>query len=139
MTVSMAMFGIAASFVMHVAVRSGAAKDDTMARRMIALALVGWGTFLFLLAMEWGRLLLGEQVALFSNPWRVPALGLAYYGITGFQAAHVAAGSVWLIAAAQRPRRWHLASLTLFVDFTNALFIVVAFLLILPSTDLGGF
>jgi heme/copper-type cytochrome/quinol oxidase subunit 3 len=139
MTVSMAMFAIAASFVMHIAVKSNAQKDKAMTQRMIALALVGWATFLFLLAMEWARLYLVEHVALLTNPWGVTALGVFYYGLTAFAAGHIVAGVVWLIAAAQNPQRWRLSSLTLFVDFTNALFIVVAFVVILSATDLGGF
>ncbi len=139
MTISMMMFGLAASFVMHVAVKSAEKDDYVMAQRMVALALVGWGTFLFLLAMEWGRLYLVEHVALFSNPWSVPALGVAYYGITAYQAAHVAGGSVWLLIAAANPKRWRMSTLALYVDFTNALFIIVGFLVILGSTDLGGF
>ena len=139
MTVSMAMFAIAASFVMHVAVKSNAQDDRVMTQRMIALALVGWATFLFLMAMEWGRLYLIEHVTLLSNPWNVAALGAVYYGSTAFVAAHVMTGSAWLLAAARTPTRWHLSSLTLFVDFTNALFVVIAFTIILSSTDLGGF
>jgi heme/copper-type cytochrome/quinol oxidase subunit 3 len=136
MTISMMMFALAASFVMHVALKSAEKRDYVMAQRMIALALVGWSTFLFLLAMEWGRLYFVEHVAPLSNPWSVPALGVVYYGITTYQAAHVGVGSVWLLMAAQKPSQWHLSSLALFVDFTNALFVVIGFL---GSTDLGGF
>ncbi len=135
----MAMFGIAASFVTHVATRSNAKRDGPMTQRMLALALVGWATFLFLLMMEWGRLLLIERVTPLSNPWNVKTMGFAYYGFTGLVAAHVLAAAVWLIVAAREPLRWPLSNLSLFVDFTNVLFLVTAFAVILSSTDLGGF
>jgi hypothetical protein len=51
----------------------------------------------------------------------------------------VVAGAIWLLAAAQNPQRWRLSSLALFVDFTNAIFVVIAFVVVLSSTDLGGF
>lgn len=110
-----------------------------MSQRMIALAGVGWSTFLFLLAMEWGRLLLIEQVWPRTNPWHVAALGLCYYGLTAYQAAHVLTGLIWLALAARRPQSARLAALSLYADFTNALFIALAFLLIFPSMDLSGF
>ncbi len=139
MTVSMAMFAIAASFVMHVAARYQTPGYQVMKQRMMALALVGWATFLFLLAMEWARLYLVEHVTLLANPWNVPSLGLAYYGFTAFVAAHVVLGALWLIAAFQDPEKWNLGALTLFVDFSNALWVVITFTVILSSTDLGGF
>lgn len=139
MTVSMAMFAVAASFVMHVAARYRKPADRVMRQRMMALALVGWATFLFLLAMEWARLYLVEHVTLRANPWTVPALGLSYYGLTAFVAAHILVGALWLIAAFQTPEKWDLGNLTLFVDFSNALWIVIAFSVILSSADLNGF
>jgi heme/copper-type cytochrome/quinol oxidase subunit 3 len=139
MTVAMIMFALAASGTMRVAVQYAREKDFAMAQRMVALAIVGWSTFLFLLAMEWARLYFFEHVQLLSNPWHVAALGISYYGITGILAAHVMAGTVWLIAASQRVGEWRLVSLEIFVDYVNAVFLIVAFLLIFSSMDLGGF
>ena len=139
MTVSMAMFAFSSSFVLHVALKSQAIADAVMVRRMIALALVGWATFLFLLAMEWGRLYFFEGVKLLGNPWHVPALGITYYVLTAYVAAHMIAGTVYLIQVFREPAGPGLFGLTLFVDFTNALFVAVAFLVILSATDLGGF
>jgi heme/copper-type cytochrome/quinol oxidase subunit 3 len=139
MTVAMIMFAIAASLAMRVAVTYGKRKDFTMTQRMLVLAIVGWGTFLLLLAMEWARLFLFEHVQLLSNPWHVAALGISYYGLTGILAAHVLAGSIWLLAAAQHPTRWRLLSLEIFVDYVNAVFLVIAFALIFSSMDLNGF
>jgi hypothetical protein len=41
--------------------------------------------------------------------------------------------------AAQNPNRWSLSSLATFVDFTNGMFVVIAFLAIFSSMDLAGF
>jgi heme/copper-type cytochrome/quinol oxidase subunit 3 len=139
MTVAMIMFALAASGTMRVAVQYAKEKDFPMAQRMVALAVVGWSTFLFLLAMEWVRLYFFEHVQLLSNPWHVAALGISYYGITGILAAHVLAGTVWLIAASQHVGEWRLFSLEIFVDYVNAVFLIVAFLLIFSSMDLSGF
>ena len=139
MTVTMIMFAVASSLAMRVAVTYAKQRDFTMTQRMLVLAIVGWCTFLFLLAMEWARLYFFEHVQLLSNPWHVPALGISYYGITGLIAAHVLAGCVWLLPAAHHPERWRLSSLEIFVDFVNALFFLVAFLLIFSSMDLNGF
>jgi heme/copper-type cytochrome/quinol oxidase subunit 3 len=124
---------------MRLAVQYAEQKDFPMSQRMIALAIVGWATFLFLLAMEWARLYLFENVQLLTNPWHVPALGLCYYGITGIHAAHILAGCVWLLAASRRVDKWRLLSLEIYVDYVNAVFLVIALLLIFGSMDLGGF
>jgi heme/copper-type cytochrome/quinol oxidase subunit 3 len=139
MTFAMFMFSFAASFVMRIAIVSAAKGDEPMVQRMLVLALVGWGTFLFLLSMEWARLYFFENVALFTNPWHVPAVGVTFYGISAFQAAHVIAGCVWIIMAAAQVRRWRLSSIQLFVDYTNALFVILSFFVVLASADLGGF
>jgi heme/copper-type cytochrome/quinol oxidase subunit 3 len=139
MTISMLMFLGAASFVMFIATRMQAKRDDAMAQRMIALVLVGWFAFIFLLILEWARLFLGEHVTLLSNPWHVPLLGLVYYGLTAYLAAHIAAGTVWLVLASQALRKYSLRSLSLLVHFTTAVFLVIAFFVIFSSTDLEGF
>jgi heme/copper-type cytochrome/quinol oxidase subunit 3 len=148
MTVAMFLFAFASSFVLRIAIRSVSPGEQTaeqkiqeeaMKQRMLVLAVVGWGTFLFLLSMEWARLYFFENVALFTNPWHVPAVGLTYYGLSAFQAAHVIAGCVWLSLAAAHTRRWRLSSLRLYVDYTNALFVVLAFFVVFSSADLGGF
>lgn len=139
MTVAMMMFAVAASLVLRVAVKYAREKDLVMTQRMLVLAIVGWGTFLFLLAMEWARLYFFENVELLSNPWHVPALGISYYGLTGIFAAHVLVACAWLIPAAQRPGLWNLFSLEIFVGYLNAVFLAIAFLLIFSSMDLSGF
>ena len=139
MTVSMVMFAGGSSFVLRFAQKSAAGRDFVMAQRMIALAVVGWGTFLFLLAFEWVRLYFFENVTLLTNPQHVAAFGICYYGLTAFQAAHVVIGSVWLLAAAMNPARWRVSSLVWFVDYVNGMFVILAFFLIFASMDLGGF
>ena len=139
MTIAMIMFAGSASFVTHVARKSRMQGDAAMVQRMLALSLVGWSTFLFLLAMEWARLYLIERVTLFSNPWHVGVFGFIYYGLTAYQGTHVAFGSLWLSRAAQEPLKWSLTSIALFVDLTNLFFILIAFFFILSSTDLNGF
>jgi heme/copper-type cytochrome/quinol oxidase subunit 3 len=139
MTVSMVMFAGGSSFVLRVAQKNAAQRDFVMAQRMISLAVVGWGTFLFLLAFEWARLYFFEHVTLLTNPWHVAAFGICYYGLTAFQAAHVLIGSFWLIAAAMHPARWRVSSLVWFTDSVNGMFVILAFFLIFASMDLGGF
>ena len=139
MTVAMIMFALAASGTMRVAVTYAKQKDFVMTQRMIALAVVGWCTFLFLLAMEWARLYFFEHLQLLSNPWNIPALGISYYGLTGIHAAHVLAGCIWLIAASQHMGRWRLLGLEIYIHYVNAVFLVIAFLLIFSSMDLNGF
>jgi heme/copper-type cytochrome/quinol oxidase subunit 3 len=139
MSVSMIMFAGGSSFVLRFAQKSAAQRDFTMAQRMISLAVVGWGTFLFLLAFEWLRLYFFEHVTLLTNPWHVAAFGICYYGLTAFQAAHVLVGSFWLIAAAMHPDRWRVSSLVWFTDYVNGMFVILAFFLIFASMDLGGF
>ena len=139
MTVSMIMFAGGSSFVLRFAQRSAAERDLVMAQRMISLAVVGWGTFLFLLAFEWVRLYFFEHVTLLTNPLHVAAFGICYYGLTAFQAAHVVVGSFWLIAAAVNPARWRVSSLVWFTDYVNGLFVILSFFLIFASMDLGGF
>jgi heme/copper-type cytochrome/quinol oxidase subunit 3 len=139
MTVSMVMFAGGSSFVLRFAQKSAAQRDFAMAQRMISLAVVGWGTFLFLLAFEWLRLYFFERVTLLTNPWHVAAFGICYYGLTAFQAAHVLIGSFWLIAAAMHPDRWRVSSLVWFTDYVNGMFVILTFFLIFASMDLGGF
>jgi heme/copper-type cytochrome/quinol oxidase subunit 3 len=142
MTVAMFLFAFASSFVLRIAIRTQVEEgrqEQAMTQRMLVLAVVGWGTFLFLLAMEWARLYFFENVALFSNPWHVPGVGLSYYALSAFQAAHVLAGCVWLSLAAVHTRRWRISSLALYVDYTNSLFVVLAFFVVFSSADLGGF
>lgn len=139
MTVAMIMFGAATSFVVRVAARSGTKADLATTQRMLALAVVGWATFLFLLTLEWTRMYFFEHVALLSNPSGASAVGICYYGLTGYQAAQVLVGLVWLTKAAVHPERWRMSTLAMLVDTVNAMFIVLAFVLLFPSMDLYGF
>ena len=139
MTTAIVMFGLGASALAPVAERSASKGDTKMAQRMIAVAVAMLLTVLFLLSLEWVRLYLFEQVHVFSNLYGIPALGLGYFGLTGYFALHVLAAAAWLTFESQNPSAGRLRLAGRFVHLTNGLFVVAAPVLIFSAADLKGF
>ncbi|MGI8990526.1 MAG: cytochrome c oxidase subunit 3 [Bryobacteraceae bacterium] len=135
MAVAMTMFLLAGSFLAAVAARQ---KEAVVIARCLAAAVVVWLSFLFVEAIEWVRLIVGEGVTLRSNPWNVPIFGASFYTLSGFHALHVIAGIVYMTVVAVRIRKHDAGACALYIHFVSVMWLVLFPTLYLSAADLQG-
>ncbi len=84
------------SLTMVLAVHCGHQEKRRRAILYILLTMLGGLGFDALHITEWLHLILVQGITPFSNPWHVPLLGGAFFGLTGLHMLHVTVGVVYL-------------------------------------------
>lgn len=88
---------ITSSATMATAVGAARKGQGKLARRFLALTILGGLGFLGMQAYEWSSLI-RAGATLSSNPWGAPLFGACFFVITGFHGSHVLSGVIVLAA-----------------------------------------
>jgi heme/copper-type cytochrome/quinol oxidase subunit 3 len=131
MAFAITMFAISSSITMFYATRHQASESYEISMRLVVATIAVLGTVFILLAMEWMRLLFIVEVS-------VPAFNQAYFGLTGFYGLHILIVLIYLTVLAVKIRRTDVGSATLFVHFTNIVWLFILFGVYFASADLKG-
>ena len=86
---------LSSSLTMVMAVAASKRGESRSAVRYLLLTIAGGAVFVILHANEW-RMLIGEGVRLWENPWGVPLFGATFFALTGLHMFHVATGVIYL-------------------------------------------
>jgi hypothetical protein len=138
MAFAITLFAFSGSFAMHFSVRYQLNKGYDVAMRLVVATLAVVGSVVILLGMEWVRLFFIVEATFSNNPWGVPAFSWCYFGLTGFYAIHLLIGFIYLSVVASKIETVDTGSATLYVHFTNIVWLLIFIGIYLSSTDLQG-
>ena len=138
MAFAMTMFAVSSSITMFYATRYQVSAGYEISMRLVVATIAVLGTVFILLSMEWVRLLFIADVTFMANPWGVPAFSWAYFGLTGFYGIHILALLVYLMVVAAKIKTSDAGAATLWVHFTNFVWLFILIGVYFASTDLQG-